>query len=83
MEIKKLMIDFFNENLLFNNETIEIIFKGDCWLFKFNDCEHFYKYEQLVPLNLINKDIYREMCIQVYSHYIYTKLNALCKEIKH
>ena len=83
MEIKKLMIDFFNEKLLFNNETIDITITGDCWLFKFNDCEHFYKYEKLVPLNLINKVIYKKMCIQVYSQYICTKLNDLCKEIKH
>ena len=83
MEIKKLMIDFFNQKLLFENETIEIIFKGEYWLFKINDCIHFYKYEQLVPLNLFNKEIYKEMCVHVYSQYVRTKLNDLCGEIKH
>ena len=83
MEIKKLMIEFFNQYLLFENETIEIISNSGYWSFKINDCEHIYKYEQLVPLNLIIKEYYKEMCVQVYSQYICTKLNDLCKEIKH
>lgn len=78
----KEMTNFFNEKLLFNNESVIITELENVYHFNIRDCEHNYCYTESLNKTLINEKTYKQMVVSIYSQYVCGKLNNLIKILK-